>query len=504
MRRLTVGTVLGLLLVMGLAGAARPTAVVAQTRQSSWTEAYAAYSRGDYGTAETLFRDLVGDYPNWGYARYMLAQTLQRLGRSDEALAQLRQGEQRPADPESRLLTQRALAELRLQRGEYEEAIQAAREAERLLATMERREPVQDRYLGEIFGNLDEQRVALTGILGRLFLQRERWQEASGYFERLTELRPGDPAAFALLGRARYRLERPTAALEAFERTLQIDPSHAEALRYSSRIHLEQGRSQQALEVARRGLQRRPGDAELLVILGRAALETGRYREAVEALQAAAAQRPLGGELRCRLGDAYWQLDEPELAAEQYRAGRDLLRPGAEILPGCLQGLATAYEETGRDRDALDAYRELLRIAPTAQVATAVSRLEQALAAEEAGFAGPWDGTPAAASPGETASADEALELGEPGASVTVLQDFSGSGTRSTRPFEAASRWEIQWASTEGIRIVLHTASGEELGVAAEQTAPGRGSTFQPEGGAYFLRVESTGDWRIRLVELGP
>lgn len=469
----------GLLVAAGLLTASLAAAAPAQTRQSTWTDAYSAYSRGDFLRAESLFRDLVDDYPEWGYARYMLALTLQRLGRSDDALGELARGERRATDPESRLLTQRALAEIRLQRGEYQEAIRAAEEAERVLADLERQSPVQDFETRGPFGSVREQRVAIVDLLSRGYMRQQRWSEAARHLERLTELRPANAAAFAMLGRARYQLDTPSRALEAFDRTLELDPANAEALRYSSRIHLEQGRHQQAFEVARRGIQARPGDAELLEILGEASLETGRYREAVEALQAAAQQRPLGGRLRCRLGDAYLQLDEPGRAAEQYRAATDLLGPDGALLPGCLRGLATAYEATGRLEQALEAYQELLEIERTAAVVSAIARLRRAIGGEGSAAAG-----------------------AVPDPDAPALRTFDGTGTRSTRPFEVGDGWEIQWTSSQGIRIVLFSASGEQIGVAAEQESGGSGSTFQPGGGDYFLRIEAVGDWEIRIVDI--
>ncbi len=85
----------------------------------------------------------------------------------------------------------------------------------------------------------------------------------------------------------------------------------------------------------------------------------------------------------------------------------------------------------------------------------------------------------------------------------TVLQVFSGSGGRNTRPFTVKDGWEIQWdASGDVFQLFLNRADGETLGVAANQQGSGRGASYQAKGGQYYLQVNSVGNWTIKIVQI--
>lgn len=87
----------------------------------------------------------------------------------------------------------------------------------------------------------------------------------------------------------------------------------------------------------------------------------------------------------------------------------------------------------------------------------------------------------------------------------TVVFELSGNGTRNTRPFTVRDRWEVKWdARTEHLAIHLYTAKGEAQGMLpiATQDGPGRGATFRPDGGSYYLKIIAQGDWSIAIVQL--
>ncbi len=83
----------------------------------------------------------------------------------------------------------------------------------------------------------------------------------------------------------------------------------------------------------------------------------------------------------------------------------------------------------------------------------------------------------------------------------TILTE-SASGTRSLRPFTVGDRWELQWDSSDGLIVWLMTEKGTAVQQLAAQHKPGKGSTFHPTGGSYYLRITSSGDWTVRVVQL--
>jgi len=96
-----------------------------------------------------------------------------------------------------------------------------------------------------------------------------------------------------------------------------------------------------------------------------------------------------------------------------------------------------------------------------------------------------------------------ALFAGQAIAEGDVVKTFSGSGGKNTRPFTVQSGWEIQWdAKGDLFQIYLHTSNGDMVGVPANQQGAGAGSSYQPEGGQYYLQVNAIGDWSIKIVNL--
>ncbi len=84
-----------------------------------------------------------------------------------------------------------------------------------------------------------------------------------------------------------------------------------------------------------------------------------------------------------------------------------------------------------------------------------------------------------------------------------VVQEFSGNGTRNLRPFKVRDHWEIRWTVKDGDITIFLASPNEGLPQqAAGQDKPGSGSSYQPKGGTYFLRIVSTGDWTVTVVQL--
>lgn len=84
---------------------------------------------------------------------------------------------------------------------------------------------------------------------------------------------------------------------------------------------------------------------------------------------------------------------------------------------------------------------------------------------------------------------------------VEHIARFAGRGAKNTRPFVTEGPWEIQWnAGGDIFQIYLHTETGQLVGVAANQQGSGTGTSYQPEAGTYFLKVNALGDWKVAIV----
>ena len=84
----------------------------------------------------------------------------------------------------------------------------------------------------------------------------------------------------------------------------------------------------------------------------------------------------------------------------------------------------------------------------------------------------------------------------------TLVQTFSGSGGKNTRPFSVSDGWEIQWDARGGIfQLYLYRGDGEIEGVPANQQGAGKGASYQAKGGQYYLQVNAIGNWTIKIVQ---
>ena len=92
------------------------------------------------------------------------------------------------------------------------------------------------------------------------------------------------------------------------------------------------------------------------------------------------------------------------------------------------------------------------------------------------------------------------LAAGEAVANATI-RELSGSGTRNTRPFQPQGPWEVKWnAKGEIFQVFVYTASGDLVGVAANQQGAGTGASYQPIGGNYYIQINALGSWSIEIV----
>ncbi len=100
-------------------------------------------------------------------------------------------------------------------------------------------------------------------------------------------------------------------------------------------------------------------------------------------------------------------------------------------------------------------------------------------------------------------SAGEAEHKDKSKSTSSVVAAFSGSGGKNTRPFTTTGPWEIQWDSNGDIfQLFLYKSNGDMAGVPANQQGAGKGTSFQPKAGKYYLQVNTVGKWAIKIVHV--
>lgn len=83
-----------------------------------------------------------------------------------------------------------------------------------------------------------------------------------------------------------------------------------------------------------------------------------------------------------------------------------------------------------------------------------------------------------------------------------VLAQWTSNVMMTTRPFHTDGPYEIQWtASTGYFRIYLVKVGGKDE-LIANQDEPGTSSSYVPEAGDYYLKVNADAIWTIKIVSL--
>jgi hypothetical protein len=87
-------------------------------------------------------------------------------------------------------------------------------------------------------------------------------------------------------------------------------------------------------------------------------------------------------------------------------------------------------------------------------------------------------------------------------AADTVIKTFSGNGIQITRPFSVPDGWEIQWTNQDFLQIFVQPVGEGMLDMAANQISPSSGSSYQPTGGKYYLKINGIGEWVVKVVKV--
>jgi hypothetical protein len=83
---------------------------------------------------------------------------------------------------------------------------------------------------------------------------------------------------------------------------------------------------------------------------------------------------------------------------------------------------------------------------------------------------------------------------------------FSGSGTTTTRPFSVKGEWELQWTAKGFLAVHLYNLESRlnEKLMFVYTTEGGKGASYHPDSGTFFLNIIASEPWSISILELKP
>ena len=235
-------------------------------------------SAGRYKESNALFARIPRDSPLAWSARLRIAENLQSMGQTDEAIKELRaMSAERPDRIESLV----ALGQLLRIQQDFEGAARA--------------------YTGAI--------------------------------DRLPQVLPRHWSLFYARGIAYERSNQWNRAEADFLKALELQPEQPDVLNYLAYSWVEKGINQdRALQMLERAVQLRPNSGHIIDSLGWALFKLGKFQDAVPLLERAVELMPEDPVLLDHLGDAYWRVGRTAEARFQWeRSLRNKPEPDLRI-----------------------------------------------------------------------------------------------------------------------------------------------------------------------------
>jgi Tfp pilus assembly protein PilF len=145
-------------------------------------------------------------------------------------------------------------------------------------------------------------------LLGLLYIELERFDEAAQQIRRAMTIRPGDPHSHYNLGAALMGMDAPSEAADNFAEALAIDPNNNEtrnalsaALNTAGAHAAESGQIEEALQYYTAAIEHDPDNAKAILNCGNLQEQFGDFDDASNSFKAAIAAHP-------EFADAHFQL----------------------------------------------------------------------------------------------------------------------------------------------------------------------------------------------------
>jgi len=179
---------------------------------------------------------------------------------------------------------------------------------------------------------------------GNIQRAHERWAEAADSYTRALARIPSPGkrhwTVFYFRGIAYERSDQWPKAEADFKKALQLQPDQPAVLNYLGYSWIEKGMNlDKALAMVKKAVDLRPNDGYIVDSLGWAYYHLGDYAEATKYLERAVGLRPEDATINEHLGDAYWRVGRKLEAKFQWAHARDS-KPDPDQLKAILKKLS--------------------------------------------------------------------------------------------------------------------------------------------------------------------
>jgi tetratricopeptide (TPR) repeat protein len=212
--------------------------------------------------------------------------------------------------------------------------------------------------------------------LGRVHLQRDRFDQAADYFRRSLAVEPGNATAEFNLGLALMKAGHLAESEAPLRRAVQILPGYYNAHLTLGMVLIKLGRAQEALAHFAVARHYDPWPASLHFQGGLALAQLGHWEEAIAHYRRSLQLNPRNAKAHSNWGAALLAVNRPGEAIPHFETALRLTPDQAEVF----YNLGQAYSALGQSAEAMHRYAEAIRLDP----AQADARLNLGIALAQA------------------------------------------------------------------------------------------------------------------------
>ena len=273
----------------------------------------ALYEAGRYAEATDALRKGIELAPVFANGWALLGLAESQLDDPDQALADIRKGEQLGlnGNPPFETAVRVRAAQLLIRSSAFDEALA---QLQPLTASPNQPPPVQETMglcalaSSEDIAALTPQRRAVVGLAGKAAwaFATQRPEQAGAAYTELTKQYPNEPGVHYAYGL--FLMETDTRkALAEFQKETQTNPKHWPAMLVAASLEIRQGAPEKAIDSLRIAMKTAPAKYHWLchLNLGRADLDANNSAAAVTELEAAVRQMPSSASAHFFLAEAY-------------------------------------------------------------------------------------------------------------------------------------------------------------------------------------------------------
>ncbi len=187
----------------------------------------------------------------------------------------------------------------------------------RIYLNKEKYEDAKNRFLDVL--NADPNHIDAHFYLGDTYFAMNKYHEAEKEYKEVLRLNPNSAAVHLALAKVMERIERRDLAKDELKRVLEIDPTFAEANYLLGKYHDMDGYYYEAMEYYKSAIKHNPDYLEAHYALAQDAFKLGENKLAIDEFKKVKALDSKFGEVTYYLGEAYFAEGNIKSALREYR-----------------------------------------------------------------------------------------------------------------------------------------------------------------------------------------